>query len=638
MSNRNFSINLKNMRFLLISLLLCFPVLFASGQQSWPMVIVKEVQLNGNKVDPGDGFEKSSDFSIGEEKIKIWGGADQYAAVYPEEMLPAFFVRTLQFKDLPPEDGTFEWIFTGSKGGITIKINREEIVLIQRYYDSFGFNEVNVETGKIKVDRYPQKNFIETKTKYFGKISAISFESNSNLLVKLKVNDELIVQLPCLFDLTRHQLKYAGKGTIAGTIFRPRQGEKVHIRINPAREFQEILGFGGILSPSAYWTLNKAGKEKWWNLIKEYNLLLQREYPTSGRLKSDFSNWDDPAYLVPHYYGDNFPNGELTDFDYVKKIRALGGIDIFEFWTLPGFMYENGKLNCQKYAEAMVSYCKTSVKKTGKAPEIVGIQNEVRQTPETWRDMTISLRQQLDANGFKNIKIHAHNPGTLKDGIGAVRSFQQYPGVWEKLDFAATNLYDYQSSIFSPDDYDKRIADFNNLVGKKPFISTEICINAPFLQTDAYKIAFSYGMLYHKNMAQLNAIAIMYCWTLLDYTQPSFASTRTLFTLDHANDMQPVASGFQLRTFGAFSRHIRKGMKRVEVFQESSPLLVTAYADRKNKTVVVLNPTTRPVAFDIQWNTSNFRGVERTSSYHSNQNVKVSETIVVEPGEILTFY
>ena len=626
------------MKFLLIPVLICFLFFFARGQQSWPIVIVNEVKLSENSIVAGDGFEGFSDFSIGAEKIKIWGGADQYAAVYPEEMLPAFFVRTIMFKDLPPEDGIFEWIFTGSKGGITIKINREEIVLTQRYYDSFGFNEVDVETRKIKVERYPQKNFIETKTKYSGKISAISFESNSNLLVKLKVNDELIVQLPCLFDFTRHQLKYAGKGIIAGTIFRPQQGEKIHIRINPERKFQEILGFGGILSPAAYWTLNKAGKENWWKLIKEYNLLLQREYPASARLKSDYSNWDDPAYLVPHYYGDNFPNGELTDFEYVKKIRALGGMDIFEFWTLPAFMYEDGKLNSLKYAESMVNYCRTSVKKTGKAPEIVGIQNEVRQTPEIWRDMTIILRQQLDANGFKDVKIHAHNPGTLKDGISAVRSFQQYPGVWEKLDFAATNLYDYQGSIFSPDDYDKRIADFNNLVGEKPFISTEICINAQFLQTDAYKISFSYAMLYHKNMAQLNAIAIMYCWTLLDYTQPSFAATRTLFTLDHSNDMQPVASGFQLRTFGAFSRHIRKGMKRVEVLQESAPLLVTAYADKKSKTVVVLNPTIRPVEFDILWDTGKFKGMERTSSYHSNQKSKVPETIVIEPGEILTFY
>jgi hypothetical protein len=102
--------------------------------------------------------------------------------------------------------------------------------------------------------------------------------------------------------------------------------------------------------------------------------------------------------------------------------------------------------------------------------------------------------------------------------------------------------------------------------------------------------------------------------------------------------MQPVASGFQLRTFGAFSRHIRKGMKRVEVLQESKPLLVTAYAEKKSKTLVVLNPTLSTIEFDIQWDKGKFKGMERTSSYHSNQYAKIPETITIEPGEILTFY
>ena len=626
------------MRHLLIGILFLASFYAVKSQQNWPMTIVNNIVLEEKRLDPGDGLEKYSDFAIGNDKIQIWGLDVQNKGFYPEERLPAFFVRTVQFKDLPVENGAFEWIFTGSKGGITIKVSKDEVQLTQRYYDSFGFNDVDIEKNKIKSDRYPQKKIIETKTKYTGKINAVSFESNSNLLIKLKVNDVLIAQFPCLLDLTRHQLKYSGKGSLSGFIFKPQIGQKVHLKINPEKTYQEILGFGGILSPSAYWSLNKDGKEKWWNLITEYNLLLQREYPTSTRLKPDFSNWDDRDYLVPHYYGDNFPNGELTDFEYVKKIRALGGIDIFEFWSLPGFMYENGKLNSLKYAEAIVNYCRKSVEKTGKAPEIVGIQNEISQTPETWRDMTISLRRQLDANGFKNVKIHSHNASVLKEGINAIKGFQQYPDVWDKMDYAASNQYDYQSLIFSPDEYDNRITEFNNLVRNKPFISTEICINASFLQTDAYKIAFSYAMLYHKSMAQLNAIAIMYCWTLLDYTQPSFAFTRSLFTLDHSNDMQPVASGFQLRTFGAFSRHILKGMKRVDVSPETMPLLVTAYKGKKSNILVVLNPATRPIAFDIQWNNCKFKRMERTTSYLNNQHSEIPDTIVIDPGEILTLY
>jgi len=626
------------MRHIVISILFIMTFIAAKSQQNWNITRVDNIALNAKISNLTDSLEKVTDFTIGKDKINVWGGGIQNIINYPEEVLPAFFLRTLQFEDLQLGDGTFEWIFTGSKGGITIKVCNDEILLTQRYYDSFGFNEVDLETNKIKADRYPQKKFVETKTRFTGVISTLSLESNANLMMTLRVNDQLIARLPCLFDINRHQLKYAGKGFATGVLYKPLQGEKVIIKVNPEKTYQEILGFGGILSPSAYWSLNKSGKEKWWSLIKEYNLLIQREYPASARLKPDFSNWDDRAYLVPHYYGDNFPNGELTDFEYVKKIRDLGGINIFEFWSFPGFMVENETLNTVKYAEAIVNYCKTSVKKTGKAPEIVGIQNEVTQTPEAWRDMTIRLRHQLDANGFKNVKIHAHNSSNLMGGISAMKGFQKYPGVWEKLDYAASNLYDYQGSIFSPDNYDIKINEFNNLVGNKPFISTEICVNAGFLQTDAYKLAFSYGMLYHKNMALLNSVAIMYCWTLLDYTQPSFAATRTLFTLDHNNDMQPIASGFQLRTFGAFSRHILKGMKRVDVFQESSHLLVTAYAGKKRYTMVILNPTTKPVELDIQWRNCRFKGMERTSSYLNNQYSEVPNVIVIEPGEIVTLY
>jgi hypothetical protein len=617
-----------------------FVFFVAVGQQNLNIITVENIALNAQTNNLKDGLEKLDDFSIGKDKIYIWGGGIgiQNRNVYPAEVLPVFFLRTLQFENMQLENDAFEWIFTGSKGGITIKVSNNEILLLQRYYDSFGFNEVDLKKNTIKADRYPQNQIIETKTKFTGKLSTLSLESNSNLMITLRANNQLIAQLPCLFDLTRHQLKYTGKGQVEGVMFKPLKGQKVTIKVNPGKTYQKILGFGGILSPSAYWSLNMSGKEKWWSLIKEYNLLLQREYPTSSILKPDFSNWDEPACLVPHYYGDNFPNGELTDFEYVRKIRSLGGIDIFEFWGLPEFMYENGKLKIVKYAEAIINFCKTSVAKTGKAPEIVGIQNEVTQTPETWRDMTISLRQQLDANGFKNVKIHAHNSSSLKGGINAMKGFQKYPGIWDMLDYTASNLYDYQDYIFSPDEYDKRINEFNSLVGNKPFISTEICVNAGFLQTDAYKLAFSYAMLYHKNMAMLNASSIMYCWTLLDYTQPSFAATRTLFTLDHSNDMQPVASGFQLRTFGAFSRHIIKGMNRVDISSESTPLLVTAYSGKKSNTLVALNPTTRPIELDIQWNKVKFKGMERTSCYLNNQQSKVPHTIVIEPGEIITLY
>jgi len=79
-------------------------------------------------------------------------------------------------------------------------------------------------------------------------------------------------------------------------------------------------------------------------------------------------------------------------------------------------------------------------------------------------------------------------------------------------------------------------------------------------------------------------------------------------------------------------------MKRVDVFQESSPLLVTAYAGKKSNTMVVLNPTTKPVELEVQWRNCRFKGMERTSSSLNNEYSEVPNVLVIEPGEIVTLY
>ena len=45
-----------------------------------------------------------------------------------------------------------------------------------------------------------------------------------------------------------------------------------------------------------------------------------------------------------------------------------------------------------------------------------------------------------------------------------------------------------------------------------PFLATEICINDPHLQEPSYRIAFAVAQLYHKNLTELDAVALMYCW------------------------------------------------------------------------------------------------------------------------------
>jgi hypothetical protein len=50
------------------------------------------------------------------------------------------------------------------------------------------------------------------------------------------------------------------------------------------------------------------------------------------------SNLDDLACASPHYYGDNFPNGELSDFNYNRTVLDIGGSVIHEKWRLPDWV------------------------------------------------------------------------------------------------------------------------------------------------------------------------------------------------------------------------------------------------------------------------------------------------------------
>ena len=67
-------------------------------------------------------------------------------------------------------------------------------------------------------------------------------------------------------------------GSIQGKMTQPAPG-RVAISIGSAKTFQTILGFGGSVSIPGYDELSPAGKDQWWQFLKDYNLLIQREYP-----------------------------------------------------------------------------------------------------------------------------------------------------------------------------------------------------------------------------------------------------------------------------------------------------------------------------------------------------------------------
>ena len=55
------------------------------------------------------------------------------------------------------------------------------------------------------------------------------------------------------------------------------------------------------------------------------------------KLLPDMSNLDNLADAKPHYYGDDFPNGEVSNFDYNAQSLKLGGKVIYEWWALPAW-------------------------------------------------------------------------------------------------------------------------------------------------------------------------------------------------------------------------------------------------------------------------------------------------------------
>jgi O-glycosyl hydrolase len=586
------------------------------------------------------------DFSTETKRTLIWGERPGVPRVFFRPDLPALFVRSIAFDTAFPPGTTLDWIFTGDEGGFTVRLSANRVRLVQRYYDSAGLVPAAERAG-----RYPEKIREESERAFTGKpqILTVTMDHRFSLLVALNGNE--ILRQKCLLDVRRHQLAWTpaadgSAGRVAGRMLEP-QTLDTRVRVNAGNKHQAILGFGGITSAPAYAQLSAEGKQQWWKLLLEYNLLLHREYPNGNNLKPDLSNLDTPGDATPHYYGDNFPNGEISDFEYIKQIRRLGGRVLFEFWELPVWARQeysalDGKTypraaKVGEYVRAMVEYCRISQKKTGHPPDIVGVQNEIVQPAEIWHQMILALREGLDQAGFRAVKIHMPDHSRLDGAIRTASAIKQSPKAWGALDFAATHLYDYQSFFQDPDGYDARIQTWKETVGDKPFLSTEFTVNDSAYQSRSYRTAFAQAQLYHKNMAIMNASALLYCWTILDVEQPSFGATRSLFVPDRSNNYQPAPSSYQLRVFGAFSRRVREGMTRVDAASTNTDLLVTAYSGAGAKrTVILVNRSTSPHQVSVDWPGAAFAEQELVSPYHANYvTVAAPGPVTVRPGELM---
>ena len=578
-----------------------------------------------------------------------WSRPDEIARVYFHGELPALFQRTIVLQESVPMHSKMSWIFSGPHAGFTVELTPSKVRLMQRFYDSSALYK-----GQ---GNYPEETIHDKEQQYSGDARIVTVILDSHLNVEVRLNGIAVVKQACLFDVTRHQLVFSAPRTehltLAGALLSDPVAE-ASVLVNSTERHQTMLGFGGSPSIPAYAALSEEGKKQYWELLKRYNLLIDREYPMGTELKQDLSNFDDLKDATPHYYGDNFPNGEVSDFDYSKHTLALGGDAIYEMWALPSWATQayasDGKpvvdawgkrvktaAKPEEYARIVVGFCRAMKQRTGSAPLIVGIQNEVEQPPEVFDSMALTLRRELDRAGFGSVKIHMADASYLYLGIERVKAMQKDPAAWGVIDYTAAHEYDYQEFFANPDMYDTRLLTMHAVSEGKPFLATEICINDPHYQELSYRIALNVGQLYQKNLTELDAETLLYCWLLLDVEQPSFGGSRSLLVPDRTRGNLPVASSFELRVLGAYSRHVLKGMVRVGTSSSNADLLTAAFEDSTRSSLIVLNRSTSPQRLKVEWTGKHWEQMERTSQTLENAaSTTVPPEVVVQPGEILT--
>jgi O-glycosyl hydrolase len=537
---------------------------------------------------------------------------------------------------------------------VTITLDANSATLSQRFYDSFGLYDFGEPGERKPPARHPERQWLSERVSYTGRLRAVTLCFDHRSQAALLLNGREVLRQDCLFDLSRHQIRLTVEDAhLKGTFYSPAPAV-VPVQFLPAERHQDIMGFGGITTPTAYAMLGPQGKRRWWEWLATYNLLIQREYPIGTRLNREMTNWDVLKDATLHSYADNFPNGEISDFNYLKTLRRLGGHVFFEFWGLPPWATQKSKdggddwrsavAEPNAYAKAVVAYCEVSRQKVGQPPDIVGIQNEVPQPTEIWHQMALTLRKDLDLAGFQSVRIHMSDASTLGGGILRAQAFRQSPEVWKITDYTATHVYDYLARFHKPDEFDTLISQWNRLAAGKPFLSTEICNNDPRLQINSYRVALGMGQLYHKNLVLMDASALCYCWLLLNVVQPSYGASRSLFVPQPAPEFVPVPSSRQLRVFGAFSRRIREGMHRIGANSGDKDLLVSAYAgENGEKTVVLLNRSCRQIRVNVQNAGKALREMETVDPYRENivsnlpSGAAENQTeVLIDPGAIVT--
>lgn len=559
--------------------------------------------------------------------------ASRQNRVFLDEFLPPLFTRTLVLDGTVAENRELLWVFTGPRAGLTVAIRPGEVELIAEHYDSYALHPEEVLAGDADPGRYGSLKRSLLKTPIPGDPTAITLVLDHKASAELFINGVSIYRDIFKEDLSRHQIQ--GGNAPDWHVLRP-AAAPASVTVDPAEHHQQMVGWGGIASPNSYQLLSDAGKEQWWNLLAEYGLNVQREYPAGRTLKRDYSNLGSPDAAIHHHYGDNFPNGETSDFDYLSEHSKLKDSTVwFEYWwDLPHWT----RGDAEAYAESILVYSQRLKEARGRPPEVIGVQNE--HLADNWSEQIQAIRRQLDDAGFTDTRIHMNNAGKMHNGMDWLRQYRDNPVAWEILDYTASNQYDYQDYFTDPDGYDATLLEWRELSAEKPYLSVELCVNDSAWQLPSYRIAFQMAQQYHKTLALADATALAYCWLLLDTEQPSFLWSRTLWGVDKENGFVPAATNHQVRCFGAYSRRIPAGMTRVAADAADPDLLVTAFTgENDTATVVLINRSTTPRDITLEGLAASLTTAERTS--HQQPNLvdpafDPAAPVRIDPGEIVT--
>ena len=96
------------------------------------------------------------------------------------------------------------------------------------------------------------------------------------------------------------------------------------------------------------------------------------------------------------------------------------------------------------------------------------------------------------------------------------------------------------------------------------------------------------------------------------------------------------------RNLGAYSRHLREGMVRVDATSPNPDLLVSAYEGEGHegaattRTLIATNRGLEPQTLTVNWPGTTWAEMERVSQYAENQRESVPAKILIQPGEIVT--